>query len=89
MSTPTHFPIFKPYGIDLKGRALPSFIRWDALNEEQAQRNHAQSLSRLAQRGGLDPAEAIAIIERRSWRPMLMEDAIDAIEPYAIAGSAK
>ncbi len=76
------FPILKPYGVDLKGRVLPRSIRWDALDEEQAQRNHAQSLARLAERGGLDPVEAIANIERRSLRPMLIEDAIDHLEPY-------
>ena len=84
MSDPTHFPILKPYGIDLKGRALPKFIRWSALSEEYARMNHGQSLAGLARRGGLDPTEALANIERRAWRPMLIEDALDALEPYVI-----
>jgi hypothetical protein len=39
-------------------------------NEEQARRNHGQSLRRLAERGGLSWCEAAAIIERREWRAM-------------------
>jgi len=39
----------------------------NAPHESQAQRNHRQSLDRLAERGGLSPDEAIAIIEGRKW----------------------
>lgn len=35
--------------------------------EAQAQKNHGQSLERLAQRGGLATCEAIDIIEGRPW----------------------
>lgn len=35
--------------------------------EDQAQRNHHQTLKRLAERGGLDWGEAAAIIEGRGW----------------------
>lgn len=38
-----------------------------APHEAQAQRNHGQSLERLAQRGGLAPSEALDIIEGRRW----------------------
>lgn len=34
-------------------------------HEPQAYRNHGQTLARLSQRGGLSPAEAVAIIEGR------------------------
>lgn len=78
------FPIMKPYGIDTKGRAVPTHIEWTALSEQWAGRNHGQSLDELARRGGLDPTEAAAIIECRRWRPMLIEDALDVIEPYAL-----
>lgn len=40
------------------------------LNENQAQRNHAQSLKRLAERGGVCWSEALALVERRPWRKM-------------------
>jgi hypothetical protein len=43
-------------------------IRMDALNEQQAQANHYQSLVQLAKRGGLGAAEALAVVERRNWR---------------------
>lgn len=33
------------------------------LNDKQAKRNHGQSLARLAERGGICPAEAIAIMD--------------------------
>lgn len=38
-----------------------------APHEAQAMRNHGQTLDRLASRGGLAVAEAIAIIEGRKW----------------------
>lgn len=38
-----------------------------APHNEQAERNHSQSLRRLAERGGLSPAEAVAVIEGRPW----------------------
>lgn len=34
---------------------------------EQARINHGQTLDRLAERGGLSPCEAIAILEDRKW----------------------
>ena len=33
----------------------------------QAKRNHHQSLERLAERDGLSPCEAVAILEDRAW----------------------
>lgn len=38
------------------------------IHEGQAWENHGQSLSQLAQRGGLSWAEALAIIEGKNWR---------------------
>ena len=35
--------------------------------EEQAFKNHGQSLQRLAERGGLSYDEALAVLEDRSW----------------------
>jgi len=42
-------------------KAVPMSI----LSEDQAQKNHNQSLGRLRERGGLDPSEAWAITEHR------------------------
>ncbi len=51
-------------------KSLPSFIPWDMLNEEQAQRNHSQTLNRLNERGGLCVTEILANIHHqrdRNW----------------------
>lgn len=48
------------------GKSIP----FSVLNEEWAKRNHYQSLDRLAERGGLGPTEALAIIEKRPWHKM-------------------
>jgi hypothetical protein len=45
----------------------PLAIPFALLNEEWAQRNHGQSLARLAERGGLGPCEALAIVKRERW----------------------
>ena len=42
-------------------------LRMDKLNERQAQINHSQTLERLADRGGLSPSEALAVMERRAF----------------------
>ncbi len=45
-------------------------IPWEIIapHEAQAQRNHSQSLQRLAERGGLSPCEAVAVIEDEDYR---------------------
>lgn len=50
------------YGNPVKD--CPEFVPWDLLRgaESQAQRNHSQSLSRLAERGGLSPLELYAVL---------------------------
>lgn len=47
-------------------------IPWEMIApyESQAQSNHQQSLERLAERGGLDPSEALAVLESRRWHMM-------------------
>lgn len=37
------------------------------LNEKQAKHNHGQTLGRLAERGGICPAEALAIMDGLGW----------------------
>jgi hypothetical protein len=61
MNTEKQFPI-------LGSQTLKS-VPWGLLGPHwrQAERNHGQSLERLAQRGGLAPCEALAVIEGRSW----------------------
>ena len=48
-------------------------IPWGIIDphEEQARKNHGgQTLKRLAERGGLLPSEAVAILEDRPWKEM-------------------
>jgi hypothetical protein len=46
---------------------LLAFVPMEILNEEWAQKNHGQSLSRLKERGGLCLSEIAAIIDKRNW----------------------
>lgn len=50
-------------------------IPWTVIapHEARALANHSQTLRRLAQRGGLSPAEAVAVLEDREWSPMPKE----------------
>lgn len=66
------FPILSQY----RHEGVAS-IPWSIMapHERQAQANHDQSLERLAERGGLSPCEAVAILEDRPWRQMKDEGA--------------
>ncbi len=61
---------YEPYPILGSGRGPRQYIPRGLLSphEEQAWRNHGQSLSRLAQRGGLSWVEALAIIQDKNWK---------------------
>ncbi|RKZ94679.1 MAG: hypothetical protein DRQ40_05320 [Gammaproteobacteria bacterium] len=67
------FPLMKPH--DRKKHEMwdilkaPRSVPWAFLapHEEQAQRNHSQSLARLASRGGLDAGEILAIVTGKKW----------------------
>lgn len=43
-------------------------------HEDQAQRNHSQTLKRLAERGGLCPEEMLAVLEDRDYRDRVTDD---------------
>ena len=49
-------------------RAIP----WDAIAQHkgQADKNHGQTIERLAERMGLSPCEACAVLEDRPWVKM-------------------
>ena len=53
--------------IESRNKNCPKEISFRYLNEEQAQRNHMQSLDRLNQRGGMSAVEVVANIERKSF----------------------
>lgn len=75
------FPVITP---ERWGDECPRFIRWDALNEEWAQNNHGQSLERLAERGGLDPTEIVANMDKRPWFNMDLETAVQVISYFEV-----
>lgn len=66
-----------PNWIPIMGTALA--IRGTALDNSQALKNHGQSLWKLAERGGLAPAEALAIAQRREYSAMPDGDALKAL----------
>lgn len=60
----------------------PLEIPMNLLNEEWAQNNHSQTLKRLAERGGLDPTEILANIERRDWKKIDVVEALKQLLDY-------
>lgn len=60
-----HFPI-------IAGQGFTEYIPYTAIesHEPQAIRNHGQTLKRLAERGGLDYAELLAVLEDRPYVKM-------------------
>jgi len=55
------------------------FIDFDLLDERQAMKNHGQTLTRLAERGGLSVCEALAIAQRRKWERWDFKQAVEAL----------
>ena len=49
------------------------------LDEKQAQKNHGQTLGRLAERGGLAPSEALSIMDGLHWGAVKACDANDLL----------
>lgn len=61
-------------------------IPWDTImpHEPQALHNHgSQSCMRLAERGGLTPDEAVAVLEDRPWKRMDHAEAEQRLEELA------
>ena len=70
---PPDFPILRGYTRQEKEREArcPRSIPWSlvAPHEEQAKRNHGQSLEKLASRGGLSPRELCLVLMNRPLFP--------------------
>lgn len=64
------FPILLDSDTRRKHPHWPVSIPWDLIapHETQAVKNHAQSLRRLAERGGLSPAEMYVVITDQNLR---------------------
>ena len=60
------FPVLHHYRRD-PNDGMPDFVEWSALSEEQARANHGQTLTRLAERGGLSPREIVANVKRKGY----------------------
>lgn len=56
------------------------FLPWEMIapHEDQARYNHDQTLERLAERGGLDPREAVAVLTGRRLDWILKADELSA-----------
>ena len=72
-------------------RIAASSIPWAMIapHEAQALENHCgQSLERLAQRGGLEASEAIAVLEDRPWTQMDVDESTGKLAGMLAAWSA-
>lgn len=69
-------------GMPVLGHSDMLPVPWSLIapHEIQAQKNHHQTLERVAERGGLCPSEMVAVIEDRPWHPM---DEVNAINRLA------
>lgn len=76
------FPVLRDFRVH--DGHCPKFIRWDVLDEGWAQKIHGQTLTRLAERGGLSPCEALANIERREWHRMNYYEACKQLKQYEV-----
>ena len=77
MSGPRTFPVLLQYDRQvMRNYAGPLAVPWDFIAEHEAwcRANHDQSATRLAQRGGLSPAEMCAVVENRQWHRMTLEE---------------
>jgi hypothetical protein len=87
------FPIMWPMDRDVvrlvedAGFKSLRVIPWDMIapHEAQAQKNHHQSLAELASRGGLSACEAVAVLQDRPWRKMLIGDAYARLDQHVRA----
>jgi len=70
MTTERQFPVLwqgdQKYIAELKRLECPRSVPWDFIADhaDWCDNNHGQTPERLAQRGGLAPAEMVAVVER-------------------------
>jgi hypothetical protein len=79
------FPVISAHERKLiEALGCPTSVPWDlvAPHERQAQRNHDQTLERLAERGGLSPCELVAVLEDRMWIRMDLAEAIGTLKEH-------
>lgn len=72
----------KPFPVINPPKGCPTHVPWSALDEEMAYKNHRQTLSRLAERGGLNVIEIYLNyhkIDIKDFRSISQQDAIALI----------
>lgn len=83
---PEFFPLLISYWDrrEMETLGCPRLIPWVVLlkHEDRALKNHGQSLKRLAERGGLDASETVAILEERPWTRMTNVDAVGKLKEF-------
>lgn len=55
----------------------PKSVPFELLNEEQAMKNHSQTLDRLNERGGMSPIEIVANVLKKDCLWILLYDNTD------------
>ena len=60
------FPVLHHYSRK-PNDGMPDYVKWSLLSEKQAQKNHGQSLVKLASRGGLSPCEMAGNVRGVGW----------------------
>jgi hypothetical protein len=63
-------------------RVFPKSVKIPLDRNEQAIKNHSQTLVRLRQRGGVSPCEAIALMRRQYWTQMQRGEICDWFTRY-------
>lgn len=67
---------------DEERRVFPKTVEIPTDRNEQAVKNHGQTLVRLRQRGGLAPCEAIALMRKQFWTQMQRDEICDWFTRY-------
>lgn len=79
MTDEKQFPVLMPMTMEkpYASAGIPAFVPWHlvAPHEARAQRNHGQTLTRLAERGGLSPGELVSLLEDKPLNFRLDNDA--------------
>ena len=83
-----NFPVLyhKPLKRDQEYKLdVPKFVPWKIFigHEKQVDRNHDQTLERLAERGGLHPTEMACILEDKDFdRKLTLEESLKIINSH-------
>jgi hypothetical protein len=76
------FPLVVDSDRSLAFPEAPTALPWPlvAAHEDQALLNHGQSISELAEHGGIEWSEMVAVLEDRPWRWMSVDEAAERLE---------